>query len=124
MALTRHPSQPARQMSQSLMVNTSPRIHSEAPLRQSQTLQERMSVASVVSQVEQLRRDMEVQQSTLAKVADHLLNQGALEDLKSGLAQQQVAQEIQAKALHEGLMQLHEQRTGLAKVEDQLQENQ
>merc|ERR1719326_904998 len=82
---------------------------------------------------------MEGQQATLAKVAEALLNpsglqfsidetpqvraiQAALEELKAGLAQQQKAQEIQANALREGLMEIHEQRLALTTVECSMKE--
>jgi len=97
------------------------------------------SAAQVTMQVVQFQKDLETQQVTLAGIAEHLLHssglpvsidetpqvqamQAVLEDLKIGLSQQQQAQEIQANALRDCLMEIHEQRTALAKVEGHMKE--
>jgi predicted nucleic acid-binding Zn-ribbon protein len=93
------------------------------------------SAAQVTQQVDQLRRDVETQQVTLAKIAEHLLANGApqMQSVEASLnefkdecraiaLQQQQTQELQANALREGLLEIHEQRAALEKEISQARE--
>jgi hypothetical protein len=99
---------------------------------------QKTSAAQVTQQMEQLRHDLDSQQVTLAKIAEHLLAPNSLQvniestpqmkaveaslgDLKVKMEQQQEAQELHANALREGLLEIQEQRValrGLAKIKD------
>lgn len=92
---------------------------------------QKTSAAQVTQQVDQLRRDVETQQVTLAKIAEHLLANGApqmqsveasLNECRALVLQQQQAQELQANALREGLLEIHEQRAALEKEITQARE--
>lgn len=92
---------------------------------------QKTSAAQVTQQVDQLRRDLETQQVTLAKIAEHLLANGApqiqsveasLNECRALVLQQQQAQELQANALREGLLEIHQQRAALEKEIHQARE--
>jgi len=92
---------------------------------------QRTSAAQVTQQVDQLRRDVEMQQVTLAKIAEHLLANGSpqmqaveasLSECRALVLQQQQVQELQANALREGLLEIHEQRAALEKEITQARE--
>lgn len=91
------------------------------------------------AQVVCLEKEVGTQQVTLSQIAEHLLNpsdlqlsiddatqvqsiQATLKEFKASLEQQQQAQEIQANALREGLMKIHNQSATLMQVEAQIQD--
>jgi len=93
----------------------------------------------VTAQMDLLKKEVGTQQVTLARIAEHLLNpnglqfsidetpqvqliQATLRELKAGLEQQQQAQEIQANALREGLMKIHNQSATITTVEEQIKD--
>jgi len=100
----------------------------------SQLDQERAERASDVAQ---LKHDLEAQQVTLAEIAGRLLGglevptgsqqepavtQAVAAQLEASVGELRAAQDLQAGALREGLMEIHQQRTALSKAGDHLAE--